>query len=403
MRRRAMWPDDSLSAASEDHWRLWSPAPKELLVTRDADWGLWQVTFGEGRVPARFTFGAGDGDVHSFSDAPEQITRAAGSFSDYGFAQLLDRQWQQPEPLAVDGGEEVVWLYRGWQVVSAMPQTWAEYGSLRLRIVLSVRDEEPRDVGRLRAWRAEKTSGTSLKGGVADAVRARAVAGERDLAPEADWTWRPVPEALPLARVDVLPASTVRIGSRGSSWMFGHVPSGEVLAEWTDREFADALDVMDRMPVYVGAVDGRAVDLYRGHFTSTPFFPAPGELLAGRAGVPGEADNGVAVEALRLSVELNPDVAEPADPAGLADARTLLADLVDLPEDDSAEAARSRHIPQRVRHEVWRRDDARCVECGSQERLEFDHIIPFSKGGSNTARNVRLLCQDCNRRKAASI
>src|SRR3990172_8245951 len=52
---------------------------------------------------------------------------------------------------------------------------------------------------------------------------------------------------------------------------------------------------------------------------------------------------------------------------------------------------------------VWNRDGGKCVKCGSQEKLEFDHIIPLSKGGSNTARNVQLLCETCNRSKGDSI
>ncbi|HEX4797571.1 MAG TPA: HNH endonuclease signature motif containing protein [Humisphaera sp.] len=60
-------------------------------------------------------------------------------------------------------------------------------------------------------------------------------------------------------------------------------------------------------------------------------------------------------------------------------------------------------IPEAVRHEVWRRDCGRCVKCGSQLKLEFDHIIPFVKGGSNSARNLQLLCESCNRTKSDRI
>jgi hypothetical protein len=68
-----------------------------------------------------------------------------------------------------------------------------------------------------------------------------------------------------------------------------------------------------------------------------------------------------------------------------------------------AAAPRREAIPERVRHEVWRRDRGTCVECGSRGRLEFDHIIPVSRGGSNTPRNIELRCEPCNRRKGARI
>jgi hypothetical protein len=60
-------------------------------------------------------------------------------------------------------------------------------------------------------------------------------------------------------------------------------------------------------------------------------------------------------------------------------------------------------IPERIRNEVWRRDGGKCVECGSVQNLEFDHVIPVAKGGSNTARNLRILCEPCNRRKSDRI
>jgi hypothetical protein len=68
-----------------------------------------------------------------------------------------------------------------------------------------------------------------------------------------------------------------------------------------------------------------------------------------------------------------------------------------------AMAPRREAIPERVRHEVWRRDRGTCVECGARGRLEFDHIIPVSRGGANTVRNIELRCEPCNRRKGARV
>jgi hypothetical protein len=42
----------------------------------------------------------------------------------------------------------------------------------------------------------------------------------------------------------------------------------------------------------------------------------------------------------------------------------------------------TRVIPTAVKLQVWKRDKERCVECGSIDNLHFDHIIPWSRGGS---------------------
>jgi holliday junction DNA helicase RuvB len=75
-----------------------------------------------------------------------------------------------------------------------------------------------------------------------------------------------------------------------------------------------------------------------------------------------------------------------------------------LPAEETSEANDGRAaIPSEVRREVWRRDGGKCVKCGSRERLEYDHIIPVTRGGSNTARNIELLCETCNRAKSDLI
>ena len=60
-------------------------------------------------------------------------------------------------------------------------------------------------------------------------------------------------------------------------------------------------------------------------------------------------------------------------------------------------------IPQEILDKVWNRDGGKCAKCGSQEKIEFDHIIPFSRGGSNTYRNIQILCEKCNREKSNKI
>ena len=62
----------------------------------------------------------------------------------------------------------------------------------------------------------------------------------------------------------------------------------------------------------------------------------------------------------------------------------------------------SRYIPKAVRQAVLIRDNYRCVKCGTQKNLQFDHIVAIANGGSNEAGNVQLLCKRCNLDKGVS-
>ena len=80
-----------------------------------------------------------------------------------------------------------------------------------------------------------------------------------------------------------------------------------------------------------------------------------------------------------------------------------MIDRLNDPVDETAFTPTRERIPDEVKVAVWRRDNGICVKCGSRNNLEYDHIIPVSKGGSNTIRNIELLCQSCNRSKSDKI
>ncbi len=84
----------------------------------------------------------------------------------------------------------------------------------------------------------------------------------------------------------------------------------------------------------------------------------------------------------------------------------ILIELIDRlndPIDETVFKPRRESISEEIKITVWRRDKGQCVKCGSRVDLEYDHIIPVSKGGANTVRNIELLCEKCNRKKSNKI
>lgn len=41
-----------------------------------------------------------------------------------------------------------------------------------------------------------------------------------------------------------------------------------------------------------------------------------------------------------------------------------------------------------------------CLSCGSDGKLELDHVLPLAKGGTHSIENFQILCRSCNARKA---
>ncbi|MHB8595791.1 MAG: HNH endonuclease [Ktedonobacteraceae bacterium] len=73
--------------------------------------------------------------------------------------------------------------------------------------------------------------------------------------------------------------------------------------------------------------------------------------------------------------------------------------LVSLKEQDTTQ-----EVPEHIKVAVRQRDQGRCRMCGyADPYIEFDHIIPRSKGGPNTLNNIQLLCRGCNRKKSDKL
>lgn len=54
----------------------------------------------------------------------------------------------------------------------------------------------------------------------------------------------------------------------------------------------------------------------------------------------------------------------------------------------------------KLRMEIFRRDGFRCTYCGVVGgKLECDHVVPVSKGGTNELSNLTTSCRSCNRSK----
>lgn len=56
-----------------------------------------------------------------------------------------------------------------------------------------------------------------------------------------------------------------------------------------------------------------------------------------------------------------------------------------------------------LRHEAFKRDNYKCLECGvskNEASLHIDHIIPKSEGGTDELVNLQTLCDKCNLSKS---
>ena len=55
-----------------------------------------------------------------------------------------------------------------------------------------------------------------------------------------------------------------------------------------------------------------------------------------------------------------------------------------------------------LKKEILKAQGGKCMYCGARQRvdlMDIDHKNPLARGGSNSNRNLQLLCHTCNNRK----
>ena len=92
---------------------------------------------------------------------------------------------------------------------------------------------------------------------------------------------------------------------------------------------------------------------------------------------------------------------------GASDEQVLTAALELLIE---KQGKRTACVPAKVKREVVKRDEGKCQwpvdgggVCGSEVRLEIDHVVPRGKGGPSTVSNCRVLCRAHNLEAARQV
>lgn len=104
--------------------------------------------------------------------------------------------------------------------------------------------------------------------------------------------------------------------------------------------------------------------------------------------------------------------------SGKYDPRQLETRIVELMEDEDVSDNKGiyeyllsgderplqiRAFTSKMARAAYERQKGICPRCGKQfeiDKMQADHITPWSKGGKTTAENCQMLCADCNRRKS---
>jgi hypothetical protein len=166
---------------------------------------------------------------------------------------------------------------------------------------------------------------------------------------------------------------------------------GNSIAEYTWKEWMLLRQLSAREPYMVGPRnESRQYCLYGQTLYTCPSDWWPGDVLE-RIQFPGTEDQ---LQEIRRMAEEAHDRLMTSAAAFEREAQKNLKETM-----DKLFGKRSRYIPNRSKIAASIRTNGLCMYCNERPIEHFEHIIPFSKGGSNEPWNIGGSCRPCNLKK----
>ncbi len=77
------------------------------------------------------------------------------------------------------------------------------------------------------------------------------------------------------------------------------------------------------------------------------------------------------------------------------------SDIIKRYEDSMPRKIAQKFIGKKnIRNFIFKRDNYKCLKCGSNKSIQIDHIAPIKYANANRVSNLQTLCRSCNIKKS---
>lgn len=89
--------------------------------------------------------------------------------------------------------------------------------------------------------------------------------------------------------------------------------------------------------------------------------------------------------------------------AGFERVPSKILEIMEFKSDEQIQIFKRKGLSGTTKKDIHSKFNEECCICGSSDKLEIDHIVEVSKGGSNNKDNLRLMCLECHKKRHQNI